>query len=318
MPSGAPAPTNAASPGESPGPLAARWNPEAGDGAVAFWMILPAGILFALFYVWPFAHGFWLSLTDWDGFSPPRFAGLANYWRLARDPIFLGAIENNLIFVASILVLKNVLGLALALLLNRALFGRAFFRAAAFIPVTMSFVAVGLLWSWIYNPVFGLLNAGLDAVGLGALKQSWLGDAHIALYSIIVVDVWKWLGFHAVIYLAGLQTIPADLYESATMDGASRTRRFWHITLPLIMPIVFINTILGLSGAFVRNFDIVYVLTKGGPNHATEVALTYMMQRAFQDGQMSYASAMGYVLFVIVGLACVLLLALMRRSRLAV
>jgi len=306
-------------PGAKPARLGApRRRSEPGDGGVAFWMILPAGILFALFYVWPFLHGFWLSLTNWDGFSPPRFIGLGNYFRLARDPIFLGALENNLIFVVAILVLKNVLGLGLALLLNRALFGRAFFRAAAFIPVTMSFVAVGLLWSWIYNPVFGLLNAGLDAVGLGMLKQSWLGDAHIALYSVIAVDVWKWLGFHAVIYLAGLQTIPAELYESATMDGASRLRRFWHITLPLIMPIVFINTILGLSGAFVRNFDIVYVLTKGGPNHATEVALTYMMTKAFQDGQMSYASAMGYVLFVMVGLACVLLLTLMRRSRLAV
>ena len=258
------------------------------------------------------------ACINWDGFSPPTWAGLSNYARLMHDHIFLGALKNNLIFVVAILVLKNVLGLALALLLNRALFGRAFFRAAAFIPVTMSFVAVGLLWSWIYNPVFGLLNALLDGVGLGMLKRSWLGDANIALYSIIVVDVWKWLGFHAVIYLAGLQTIPADLYESATMDGAKRIRRFWHITLPLMMPIVFINTILGLSGAFVRNFDIVYVLTKGGPNHATEVALTYMMTKAFKDGAMSYASAMGYVLFLIVGLACVVLLALMRRQRIAV
>jgi raffinose/stachyose/melibiose transport system permease protein len=302
-------------PGRRPSRLGAPRRPETGDGIVAFWMILPAAILFALFYVWPFAHGFWLSFTNWDGFSEPKWAGLANYFRLARDPIFLGAIKNNLIFLVAVLVLKNVLGLALALLLNRALFGRAFFRAATFIPVTMSFVAVGLLWSWIYNPVFGLLNAALDATGLGMLKQSWLGDANTALYSVIAVDVWKWLGFHAVIYLAGLQTIPADLYESATMDGAKRLRRFWHITLPLIMPIVFINTILGLSGAFVRNFDIVYVLTKGGPNHATEVALTYMMRKAFQDGQMSYAAAMGYVLFVLVGLACVGLLALMRRQR---
>jgi raffinose/stachyose/melibiose transport system permease protein len=153
---------------------------------------------------------------------------------------------------------------------------------------------------------------------LAGLKRSWLGDADIALYSIIVVDVWKWLGFHAVIYLAGLQTIPAELHESATIDGAGSLQRFWHITLPLMMPIVFINTILGLSGAFVRNFDIVYVLTKGGPNHATEVVLTYMMNKAFQDGAMSYAAAMGYVLFLIVGLASIGLLALMLRHRLEV
>jgi raffinose/stachyose/melibiose transport system permease protein len=285
------------------------------DAFVALVLMLPAAVLFALFYIWPFAIGFWLSLHDWDGFSNPTWAGLDNYVRLYHDRIFLGALCNNLIFVASVLVLKNTLGLALALLLNSAILGRAIVRAAAFIPVTMSFIAVGLLWSWIYNPVFGLLNAALDGVGLGVLKQSWLGDARIALYSIIAVDVWKWLGFHAVIYLAGLQTIPPELYEAATMDGAGRFQRFLRITLPLMMPIVFINTLLGLSGAFVRNFDIVYVLTKGGPNHATEVALTYMMSKAFQDGAMSYAAAMGYVLFLIVGLACVALLALLRRQR---
>ncbi|AEH90364.1 MULTISPECIES: sugar ABC transporter permease [Mesorhizobium] len=294
------------------------WRFGAGDGAVAFLMILPAAILFCLFYLWPFINGFWLSLHNWDGFSDPTWAGFSNYQRLLHDRIFLGALRNNLIFVVAVVILKNVLGLGLALLLNRALVGRAFFRAAAFVPVTMSFVAVGLLWSWIYNPVFGLLNGALDLFGLGALKQSWLGDADIALYSIIVVDVWKWLGFHAVIYLAGLQTIPSELYESAKMDGAGPLQRFRHVTVPMMMPIVFINTILGLSGAFVRNFDIVYVLTKGGPNHATEVVLTYMMSKAFQDGAMSYAAAIGYVLFLIVGLASVGLLALMRRQRLDV
>lgn len=301
-----------------PASLRRLWRPASGDGILAFFMVLPAAILVGLFYVWPFVNGFWLSLQNWDGFSTPRWAGLSNYVRLASDHVFLSALGNNVIFVIAVVILKNVLGLALALLLDRAARGRTFFRAAAFIPVTMSFVAVGLLWSWIYNPVFGLLNAALDLSGLGGLKMSWLGDANIALYSIIVVDVWKWLGFHAAIYLAGLQTIPIELYESATMDGAKRLSQFWHITLPLLMPIVFINTILALSGAFVRNFDIVYVLTKGGPNHATEVVLTYMMAKAFQDGAMSYAGAMGYVLFVIVGLASVGLLALMRRQRLAI
>jgi raffinose/stachyose/melibiose transport system permease protein len=305
-------------PSGGPGWFRRLWRPASGDGILAFFMIVPAAVLVGLFYLWPFVNGFWLSLQNWDGFSPPTWAGLSNYLRLAGDHVFLSALRNNVIFVVAVITLKNGLGLALALLLNRAVRGRTFFRAAAFIPVTMSFVAVGLLWSWIYNPVFGLLNAALDLVGLGGLKASWLGDADIALYSIIVVDVWKWLGFHAVIYLAGLQTIPTELYESATMDGAKRLSQFWHITLPLLMPIVFINTILSLSGAFVRNFDIVYVLTKGGPNHATEVVLTYMMAKAFQDGAMSYAGAMGYVLFVIVGLASVGLLALMRRQRLAI
>ncbi len=285
------------------------------DGFVAAMMILPAAILFALFFLWPFFNGLWLSFHRWDGFSPPRFIGAANYLRLTKDAIFLGALKNSFIFVILSLLLKNGLGLALALLLNRVTFARAFIRASVFVPVTISFVAAGLLWSWIYNPVFGLLNAGLDLVGLASLKRSWLGDANTALYAVIAVDVWKWLGFHAVIYLAGLQTIPSELYEAARVDGASAWRRFWHITLPLMVPVVFINSILSLSGAFVRNFDIVHVLTQGGPNHATEVVITAMVKAAFNESQMGYAAAMGYALFVLVGGLCAALVYWLGRTR---
>jgi ABC-type sugar transport system permease subunit len=275
--------------------------------------ILPAAVLFALFIFWPFLRGLWLSFHHWDGFGAATWAGLFNYRRLIGDDIFRGALGNNAIFVVGVVVLKNVLGLPVALLLNQAIRGQSFFRAAVFVPVTMSFVAVGLLWAWIYNPVFGLLNATLDLVGLESLTRSWLGDSGTALYAIIFVDVWKWLGFHAVIYLAGLQTIPSELYESATMDGTNAWQRFWHVTLPLLTPIVFINTILIFSGAFVRNFDLVYVMTRGGPNYATEVVLTDMVREAFLNGAMGYASAMGYVLFLIVGLLSVALVGLMRR-----
>ncbi len=285
------------------------------DPIVATLMLVPAVVLLGLFFIWPFFRGLWISLTRWDGFSSPTFVGLTNYLRLLHDHVFLGAIENNLIFVVLILIFKNTLGLGLAMLLDRAIFLRGPIRAAVFIPVTLSFAATGLLWSWIYNPVFGLLNAALDLVGLSWLKQSWLGDADIALYSIVAVDIWKWLGFHAVIYLAGLQTIPQELYEAARMDGAKAFSRFRHLTLPLMMPVVLINVILGLSGAFVRNFDIVQVLTQGGPNHATEVVMTLMVKTAFQDGNMGYASAMGYALFLIVALGCVALLGLMRRAK---
>lgn len=284
-----------------------------GDTVAAWLMVLPAVALLGVFSVWPFAYGFWLSLTNWDGFGDPRFVGLLNYGRLFGNRIFLGALENNAIFFVLAVVLKNVLGLAVALLLQRAIVGRTFFRTAAFIPVTISFVAVGLLWAWIYNPIFGLLNAALDGTGLAWLKQSWLGDADIALYSIIAADLWKWLGLHAVLFLAGLQTLPAELYDAARIDGVGPVERFWRITLPLLMPVVLINTILAFSGAFVRNFDIVYVLTRGGPNHATEVVLTAMMQEAFVNGRLGYASSMGYVLFLIVGLLGISLVSLMRR-----
>lgn len=288
------------------------------DGFTAAVMILPATLLLGTFFLWPFFYGVWLSMTNWDGFSQPAFIGLRNFTRLWSDRIFLGALENNVIFVFWVVILKNVLGLAVGLLLQRAGVGRAFFRASIFLPVTMSFVAVGLLWSWIYNPIFGLLNAVLDFIGMSGLKLSWLGDANVALYSVIAVDVWKWLGFHSVIYLAGLQALPTEVYDSARIDGASAWHRFRYITVPLMMPVIFINTILAFSGAFVRNFDIVYVLTKGGPNHATEVVLTDMMNRAFSDGAIGYAAAMGYVLFLIVVVLSVGLLMLMRRWRLEV
>lgn len=288
------------------------------DGFAAALMILPAALLLGTFFLWPFFYGFWLSMSNWDGFSQPAFIGLKNFTRLWSDRVFLGALENNVIFVFWVVILKNVLGLGVGLLLQRAGIGRAFFRASIFLPVTMSFVAVGLLWSWIYNPIFGLLNALLDFSGLSALKLSWLGDADVALYSVIAVDVWKWLGFHSVIYLAGLQALPTEVYDSARIDGASAWHRFRYITVPLMMPVIFINTILAFSGAFVRNFDIVYVLTKGGPNHATEVVLTDMMNRAFSDGAIGYAAAMGYVLFFIVVTLSIGLLLLMRRWRLEV
>jgi len=287
------------------------------DAGFGLLLCLPAIVLLGLFVVWPFAYGFWISLHAWDGFSKMTWNGGANYLRLFRDRIFLIAIENNVIFLVLTLVLKNVLGIALALLLNGVARGRAFVRAVTFIPVTMSFVAVGLLWSWVYNPVFGLLNEGLDVFGLGALKRSWLGDANIAIYSIVAVEVWKWVGFHAVLYLAGLQTIPADYLEAAKLDGANAWHRLVRITLPLLSPIIFINVILGVSGAFVRNFDIVYVLTKGGPNHSTEVVLTAMIAEAFQNTSMGYAAAMGYALFLIVGLVSIGLIALMRARRVA-
>ena len=261
-------------------------------------MILPAILLILVFILIPILYGFYLSLVRWDGFNPPVFVGLANYIKLSsRDDIFRKAITNNIIFAVSVVLAKNVLGLFLALLLNQKLRGQTFFRTALYLPVTMSFVVIGLLWSWILNPTFGLLNAGLLALGLENWTQAWLGDERFALWVIIAVDIWKWAPFHMVLFLAGLQTIPSDLYEAAIVDGATAWKRFSYITLPLLAPITFINVFLALNGAFVLNFDVVYIMTGGGPNHATEVALTHMISEGFQYGNFGYASALGFVLF---------------------
>ncbi len=264
-------------------------------------MLLPAVVLLAVFVVAPVAYGLYLSLLRWNGFEPPVFIGLDNYARLwERDLIFRQALSNNIIFAGAVVVGKNVLGLLLALLLNQRLRGSVVFRTALFLPVTMSFVVIGLLWSWIYNPTFGLLDAGLNAVGLGELARPWLSDPTTALGAIIAVDIWKWTGFHMVLYLAGLQTIPRELYEAATLDGAGRWRQLFDVTLPMLAPVTFVNVLLALNGAFVRNFDLVYVMTGGGPNHQTEVVLTHMVSEAFRQGNLGYSAAMGYVLFAIV------------------
>lgn len=265
-------------------------------------MLLPALILLIVFVLIPIALGFYLSFHRWDGFNQPVYIGINNYIRLAqRDDIFVKAVTNTVIFAVSVVSVKNVLGLGLALLVNQKIRGVIFFRTALFLPVTLSFVVIGLLWSWIYNPSFGLLNAGLELIGLDSLIRPWLSDPSTALGSIITVDIWKWTGFHMVLYLAGLQAIPRDLYEVAIIDGANAWARLIRITLPLLAPVTFINVLLSLNGAFVRNFDLVYVMTGGGPNNATEVVLTHLVTQSFRFGKLGYASAMGFVLFAIVG-----------------
>lgn len=291
-------------PSPLPGAASARTRwPRLRHALAGYAMILPAAVLLAIFVVAPVVYGLYLSLLRWNGFEPPVFVGLDNYLRLwERDRIFRQALSNNVVFAIAVVVGKNVLGLFLALLVNVKLRGSIFFRTALFLPVTMSFVVIGLLWSWIYNPTFGLLDAGLNAIGLGGLARPWLGDPATALWAIIVVDIWKWTGFHMVLYLAGLQTIPRDLLEAATIDGAGRWRRLRDVTLPLLAPVTFVNVLLAMNGAFVRNFDLVYVMTGGGPNHQTEVVLTHMVTQAFRQGNLGYSAAMGYVLFAIVAI----------------
>jgi len=207
------------------------------------------------------------------------------------------------------------LGLFLAVLLNRKMRGRTFFRAAAFMPVTMAFVVIGVLWSWIYNPTFGLLNNILKSLGLESLIMGWLSDPKIALWSIVTVDVWKWTGFHMVLFLAGLQNIPLELYEAATIDGASRVQSFLKITLPLLAQVTAVSVLMSLMGAFVSNYDVVYVMTGGGPYHSTEVAMTWIVQTGFRFSALGKASAMSFIVFAFIFVVGVIQLATMTRNK---
>lgn len=281
----------------------------------AYLLVIPGLILYIIFVVYPLIQGVWISFHRWDGFSEMKWIGLNNYGFALHDKIYLQALVNTIIFAVGVTIVKNVVALPLAVLLDQELRGRTFFRTSIFLPVTMAFVAVGVLWSWIYNPTFGLLNSVLESLGLGFLIQGWLTDPSIALGSIMTVDIWKWTGFHVVLFLAGLQSIPRELYEAALIDGANRRQSFFKITLPLLNQVIAVSVLLSLLGAFVSNYDVVYVMTGGGPNHATEVALTWIVHTALQFSDLGKASAMSVILFAIVAVVGVFQLILMTRER---
>ncbi|RIK34097.1 MAG: sugar ABC transporter permease [Chloroflexi bacterium] len=275
--------------------------------------VLPAVLIYFVFKLAPMIGGVYLALLQWDGIEPAKFVGLQNFQRILDDEIIGLALWNNVKYAVGTVIGKTVLALFLALLLHQALRGRSFYRTALFLPVVMSFVVVGILWAWLYNAQFGLINSLLRGLGLEALILDWLGDTRVALWSLMVVDIWKWYGFHMVIFLAGLQTIPAELYEAAHIDGATRWRQFLHITLPLLQPVMLVNVTLSLMGAF-NVFDIPYVMTEGGPANSTMVMALHIYVRGFKFYRFGYSAAMSYVLLTLVTILAAIQMRLMSRE----
>lgn len=284
-----------------------RWKPW-----VHLLWVLPAFLLYAVFKLAPMIGGLYLSLIRWDGIEPPEFVGWQNYQRLFSDEIIGLALRNNVQYALGTVAGKIVLSLFLAILLNQALRGRTFYRTALFLPVVMSFVVIGILWSWLYNTQFGLVNQLLTTLGLEFLILDWLGDPKVALWSLILVDIWKWYGFHMVIFLAGLQTIPVELYEAARIDGATRWQQFWRITLPLLQPVMLVNVTLSLMGGF-NVFDIPYVMTEGGPANSTMVMALHIYVRGFKFYRFGYAAALSYVLLTLVTILAAIQMKIMSR-----
>lgn len=276
--------------------------------------IAPAVLLYILFKLAPIIGGIYLALLKWDGIEQPVFVGLRNFERILSDEVIGLALWHNVLYALGTVTAKLAVSLALALLLNQALRGRAFYRTALFLPVVMSFVVVGILWSWLYNTQFGLINSLLHTVGLGTLAHDWLGDPNSTLWALMVVDTWKWYGFHMVIFLAGLQTIPTELYEAAHIDGASRWQRFAHITFPLLQPVTLVNFTLALMGAF-NVFDIPYIMTEGGPANSTIVMALHIYIRGFKFYQFGYAAALSYVLLLLVTIIAAIQMKMMAGSR---
>ena len=275
--------------------------------------VLPALIMYVVFKLAPMVAGLYLAMLRWDGIEPPTFVGLQNFQRMLNDEIIGLALWNNTVYAVGTVAGKVVLSLMLALVLNQSLRGRTFYRTALFMPVVMSFVVVGILWSWLYNSQFGLVNHLLRALGLDFLILEWLGDPKVALWSLIVVDIWKWYGFHMVIFLAGLQMIPVELYEAARIDGASRVQQFWRITLPLLQPVMLVNVTLSLMGGF-NVFDIPYVMTEGGPANSTMVMALHIYIRGFKFYRFGYSAAMSYLLLLLVTIIAAIQMKLMSRG----
>ncbi|WP_159790432.1 carbohydrate ABC transporter permease [Sodalinema gerasimenkoae] len=260
--------------------------------------LLPAGILLILTVFLPAAQAFLLSFAryEYDLTELPQWVGLANFQRLWQDAIFWQTLRQTLLYLVCVVPLLVSLPLLLAILVNRKLRGIAGFRAAYYTPVIVSMVVAGLAWKYLYGET-GLFNQLLAGVGLTGIP--WLTSPHLALFSVMAVTVWKGLGYYMVIYLAGLQGIPAELYEAAALDGSDGWRKHWDITVPLMRPyLLLVGTISALSA--MKVFEEVYVMTQGGPRNRSKTIVYYLYEQAFDRLEIGYACAIGLVLFLVV------------------
>jgi multiple sugar transport system permease protein len=279
---------------------------------VGYLFILPSFLHLLIFLLIPVGFSFFLSFRDWDQprFQDAPYIGLENYDFLMGDKRFWHAMGNTAYYTALSVPLGMALSLAVAAILNQKLRGVNLFRILFFIPVISSWVAVSIIWVTLLDPNVGIVNYLLKLVGLPSVN--WLGDPRSAMPSLVLISIWKGLGFQMIIWLSGLQGIPQELYEAASIDGANRWQSFWGITLPLLTPTTLFLAVTGVIGSF-QVFAPVYVITKGGPLGSTDVAMFHIYQRAFQNFDFGYASAQSWVLFAVIFIATLIQLWFVRR-----
>lgn len=267
-----------------------------GTRPTPYLFLLPYLVVFVLFRFGPVVGGFLTSFTSWSIVGAPRFVGLANYAALVRDPLFYTSVRNTFYFLALTAPALILLGFALALVLNRPLAGRGVARVLIFAPYAMMSAVVGILWTWILDSNFGLLNYYLAKVHLGPIP--WLSSEAAAMPAIALTTVWWTVGYNMVIFLAGLQDIPPQLEESARVDGAGPWQILWSVTIPVLRPTTFVVMMLTIINTF-QVFDQVYVMTGGGPGTATLTLVQYLFFQAFQTFKLGYGSAIAYVTFAL-------------------
>lgn len=264
----------------------------------AYGFLLPNLIGFLIFTLLPVVAALLISLTDWNLLQPPKWVGLKNFVTLAQDPLFRKVLGNTAIYVLGTVPVQMILALLVAMALNQGLPGTLFFRAAFFMPVVTSAVAIALVWRWIYNADFGVLNSFLYMLGVSD-PPNWLTSTRWALPSVMIMSVWQQIGFSMVLFLAGLQGVPEHLYEAARIDGAGPFQRFLFITVPMLTPTTFFVFVINIINSF-QVFDQAFIMTGGGPANATNTIVYNIYQNAFQFFKMGYAAAMAWVLFAII------------------
>jgi multiple sugar transport system permease protein len=277
-------------------PRRSRWRRN-----VEGWLFIAPVILGILVFQFaPLLVSIYASLTDWDGLSPARFVGLNNFKTLfTGDSLFITTLRNTAYFTIGTVPVSIAVGFGLALLCNQPIRGVAIFRTAYFAPFVTNIVAIGFVWFYFFQPTDGVLNGILGVAGIHG--PAWLSSSSWVMPALISVSVWQGVGYPMIILLAGLQGIPVELQEAATVDGAGRFRRMWSITMPLLTPQFFFLSITQFISSF-QVFGLIYVLTKGGPGHDSTVYIYYLYQNAFAYGKMGYASAMAWLVFVMIAL----------------
>ncbi|OKH28512.1 carbohydrate ABC transporter permease [Chroogloeocystis siderophila] len=266
--------------------------------------LLPALLILGLTVFWPALQAFYLSFTryEYDLTQPPQWIGWENFQRLWTDAVFWQTLGNTLLYLVCVVPVLAIAPLALAILVNQKLRGMHWFRAAYYTPVVISMVVAGIAWRWIYDGN-GLLNQIIRQIGLSEKGIPWLTSPQWALFSVMAVTVWKGLGYYMVIYLAGLQAIPADLYEAAAIEGSDGIRKHWDITVPLMRPYIVLVAVISAISA-TKVFEEVYIMTQGGPRNSSKTIVYYLYEQAFRNLEMSYACTIGLVLFLgILGLS---------------
>jgi multiple sugar transport system permease protein len=276
-----------------------RRRPPVGKGhmGTAMLFLSPSIIIVAIFVVFPILFSFYLSFHEWNMFSTDRdFVGIQNYRVMFADAEFWRVFGHTTVYTLGTVPVNMALALLVAYVLNKRIRGKRFLRAAFFTPVIISSVAAAVIWRWVFDPSMGLINLALTSLNLPSVN--WINDPTAAMASLMIVGVWKTFGINMILFSAGLSGIPDQYYEAAEIDGAGRFAKFWHITIPLLSPTTLFILVLSIIGSF-QVFDLVYVLTYGGPLGSTKVLVFYLYEHAFRYFNMGYASAVAYLLFFV-------------------